>query len=80
MRSLCRRSITTASQPRKPSRMSWNTRTPIASTFAGSSVCGPITRTSGVPSVVSPWISERATRECRTSPTIATVSSWKSFL
>ena len=60
--------------------MSWNTRTPIASTFAGSSVFGPITRTSGVPSVVRPWISERATRECSTSPTIATVSSWNAFL
>ena len=54
--------------------MSWNTRTPSASTPAGSSVCGPITRTSGAPSVVRPWISERATRECSTSPTIATVS------
>ena len=53
--------------------MSWNTRTPSASTPAGSSVCGPMTRTSGAPSVVRPWISERATRECSTSPTIATV-------
>ena len=60
--------------------MSWNTRTPSASTPAGSSVCGPITRTSGTPSVVRPWISERATRECRTSPTIATVRRVKSFL
>src|SRR5487761_2125058 len=33
---------------------------------------GPITRTSGVPMTVSPWISERATRECSTSPTMAT--------
>ena len=41
----------------------------------GSSVASArSTRTSGVPSVVRPWISERATRECRTSPTIATVS------
>ncbi len=60
--------------------MSWNTRTPIASTCAGSSVFGPITRTSGVPSVVRPWISERATRECRTSPTIATVRLWNVLL
>ena len=60
--------------------MSWNTRTPSASTLVGSSVFGPITRTSGVPSVVRPWISERATRECSTSPTIATVRLWKSFL
>ena len=41
---------------------------------------GRSTRTSGVPSVVRPWISERATRECSTSPTIATVSARKSCL
>ena len=41
---------------------------------------GPMTRTSGTPSVVRPWISERATRECSTSPTTATVSREKSFL
>src|SRR5882724_11374892 len=80
MRSLCSRSITTTSQSRSPSRMSWNTFTPSASTPAGSKVCGPITRTSGAPSVVSPWISERATRECNTSPMIATVRREKSFL
>ena len=60
--------------------MSWNTRTPSDSTCDGRSVRGPITRTSGVPSVVRPWISERATRECSTSPTMATVRSWNCFL
>ena len=80
IRSFCSRSITTTSQPASPARMSWQTRTPSDSTAVGSSVCGPTTRTSGVPSVVRPWISERATRECRMSPTIATVRSRKSFL
>jgi hypothetical protein len=80
MRSFCSRSITTTSQPARPRRMSWNTLTPSASTPVGSSVCGAITRTSGTPSVVRPWISERATRECSTSPTTATVSRLKSFL
>ena len=37
-------------------------------------------RTSGTPSVVSAWMSERATRECTMSPTIATVRLAKSFL
>jgi hypothetical protein len=60
--------------------MSWNTRTPSDSTPAGSSVCGAMTRTSGVPSVVRPWISERATRECRMSPTTATVRREKILL
>ncbi len=41
---------------------------------------GPITRRSGVPIRVSAWISERATRECSTSPTMATDSLVKSFL
>ena len=80
MRSLCSRSITTTSQPARPSRMSWCTLTPRASTRAGISVCGPITRTSGVPSVVRPWIRLRATRECSTSPTMATESARKSCL
>ena len=60
--------------------MSVNTRTPSDSTCVGSNVRGAITRTSGVPSVVKPWISERATRECSTSPTIATVKPVKSRL
>src|ERR1051325_9596737 len=80
MRSFCSRSITTTSQSLSPARMSVNTRTPTPSTPSGSRVCGPITRTSGTPSVVRPWISERATRECSTSPTIATTSRVKSFL
>ena len=40
--------------------------------LAGTSVCGPTTRTSGQPSVSRAWISLRATRECSTSPTMAT--------
>ena len=39
-----------------------------------------ITLISGVPSVVSAWICERATRECRISPTMATRSRVKSSL
>ena len=80
MRSFCSRSMTITSQSFSPARMSWNTRTPSASTPLGRSVCGPMTLTSGAPSVVRPWISERATRECRMSPTIATVSRVNSFL
>ena len=38
------------------------------------------TRTSAQPSVVSAWMSERATRECNTSPTMATVRFENSFL
>ena len=34
----------------------------------------------GVTSVVRAWMSERATRECNTSPTMATVRLVKSFL
>ena len=43
-------------------------------------VRGPTARTSGTPSVVRAWMSERATRECTMSPTIATVSCEKSRL
>ena len=80
MRSFCRRSITTTSQSRRPSAMSWKTRTPRRSTSAGISVFGPTTRRSGTPSVFNANICERATREWRMSPTIATVSAEKSFL
>src|SRR3954467_15957366 len=80
MRSFCSRSITTTSASLRPSRMEWNTLTPSASTPFGSSVCGATTRTSGTPSVVKPWMSERATRECRMSPTTAHVRRQKSFL
>ncbi len=80
MRSFCSRSMITTSQPRMPSAMSWKTRVPRRSTAAGSSVAGPTTRRSGTPSVFSAWICERATRECSTSPTIATESAEKSFL
>ena len=60
--------------------MSWQTRTPICAMSPGTSVFGPTARISGTPSVVSAWMSERATRECSTSPTIATVRLGKSFL
>jgi hypothetical protein len=40
MRSFCRRSIITTSTPRRPSRMSWKTRTPRRSTPVGSRVLG----------------------------------------
>ena len=80
MRSFCRRSMMTTSQPRMPSSSEWQTRTPICAMSPGTSVLGPTTRTSAQPSVVSAWMSERATRECSTSPTIATVRLEKSFL
>ena len=60
--------------------MSWQTRTPISFRSPGTSVFGPTARISGAPSVVSAWMSERATREWTMSPTIATVSLVKSFL
>ena len=80
MRSFCSRSIITTSTSLRPARMSWNTRTPSFSTSVGISVFGPITRTSGTPSVVRAWIWERATRECNTSPTTATTRLPKFFL
>src|SRR2546430_2023215 len=61
MRSFCSRSMITTSQPRMPSAMSWQTRTPNRSTSAGISVRGPTTRSSGTPKVFSAWICERAT-------------------
>src|SRR5574338_58890 len=44
----------------------------MRSTSVGSRVLGPMTRTSGTPRVVRAAIWERATRECCTSPTMAT--------
>ena len=80
MRSFCSLSMITTSQPSMPCAMSWKTRTPRRSTAVGISVFGAITRRSGTPSVFSAWICERATRECRMSPTIATLNAEKSFL
>ena len=80
MRSFCSLSMITTSQPLMPSAMSVHTRTPSRSTSAGMRVLGPTTRRSGTPRVFSALICERATRECSTSPTIATVSPEKSFL
>ena len=51
--------------------MSHLTRAPRSG--IGSKVLGAITRTSAAPSVVSAWIAERATRECKMSPTMATL-------
>ena len=72
MRSRCSRSIITMSAPASPSRMSRVTSTPKRSMPAGSSVDGATTRTRA-PSVLSRMMLERATRECRMSPQIATV-------
>src|SRR5690606_877366 len=80
MRSFCRRSVMTTSQSLMPSSSVWHTRTPRCDRSLGTSVRGPTTRTSGQPSAVSAWMSERATRECTTSPTMATDSLVKSFL
>ena len=63
MRSFCSLSMMITSAPRMPSAMSWHTRTPISFRSPGTSVFGPTARTSGTPSVVSAWMSERATRE-----------------
>ena len=53
--------------------MSWNTSTPSRSIAAGSRVRGATTRTRA-PMMLSSAMFERATRLCRTSPQIATVS------
>ena len=53
------------------SAMSCETRTPVASMPRGISVGGPTSSTSA-PIIAKPWMFERATRECSTSPTIAT--------
>ena len=74
MRSRCRRSIITMSALRRPSRMSRQTSTPKFSMPGGNSVEGATTRTRA-PSVLSRMMLERATRECRMSPQIATVSA-----
>ena len=71
MRSRCRRSIMTMSAPASPLRMSVNASTPKRSMPAGSSVEGAMTRTRA-PSACSRMMFERATRECRMSPQIAT--------
>ena len=80
MRSFCRRSMMTTSASWMPSCSVWHTRTPMGPKSPGTSVRGPTTRTSAAPSVVSAWMSDRATRECSTSPTMATTRLEKSFL
>ena len=72
MRSFCSRSIITMSAPARPSRMSRVASTPKRSMPAGISVEGATTRTRA-PIVLSRMMLERATRECRMSPQIATV-------
>ena len=72
MRSRCRRSIITTSAPFSPSAMVFATITPMRSMPDGSSVDGATTRTCA-PSALSSRMFERATRECRMSPQIATI-------
>ena len=55
-----------------PRAMSYSTVQPRSSTSLGSRVPGAITRTSPAPSTFRARIWERATRECSTSPTMAT--------
>ena len=52
MRSFCRRSMMTTSQPLMPSSSVLHTRTPMAAMSEGTSVRGPTTRTSAQPRVV----------------------------
>ena len=73
MRSFCSRSIMTMSASSRPAFMSVKTSAPSRSVCAGSSVEGATTRTRA-PMVFSTLMLERATRECRMSPQIATVS------
>ena len=73
MRSRCSLSIMTTSAFSSPSAMVRQTSTPICSMPAGSSVDGATTRTRAS-SALSRMMLERATRECRMSPQIATVS------
>ena len=80
MRSRWRRSMMTTSASRTPSRRSWKTRAPRDSGSAGSRVRGAMMRTSPAPRVLRAASWERATRECKMSPTIATVSWPKSPL
>ena len=80
IRSFCKRNMMMTSQPLIPSSNVLKTRTPICDRSLGTKVLGPTTRTSAQPKVVKAWMSERATRECNTSPTIATVKLLKSFL
>ena len=73
MRSLCRRSIITMSTSASPRPMSWNTSTPSRSIAAGNRVRGATTRTRA-PMMLRSAMFERATRLCRMSPQIATMS------
>ncbi|MCY1270905.1 hypothetical protein D9M70_194490 [compost metagenome] len=81
MRSRCRRSMITTSTSFRPSSALVNTRTPYScSSPVGSRVRGATTRMSGQPRVFRAIMFERATRECRMSPTMATESLVKSPL
>ena len=69
------------STPAMPSSISLKTWTPrLSRVSVGSRVFGPTTRTSETPRVFSASIWERATRECRMSPMIATFRGVKSPL
>ena len=78
MRSRCRRSIITASTPASMASKSSPTTQPARVPSSGSSAAGPHTRISPVPSVRKACRSDRATRECFTSPTISTFNLEKS--
>ncbi len=72
MRSICRRSIITMSAPASPAFMSVKISTPKRSASAGSKGRGATSRTRA-PIIDSSRRFDRATRECSTSPQIATV-------
>ena len=80
MRSSCRRSIITTSAPARPSvHVAMDLDAEIARSRTGSRVDGATTRTCA-PSLFRRWMLERATRECRTSPQIATIEALESAL
>ncbi len=72
------RSIITTSQPARPSSSEVMRVQPGNSLASGSSAAGATMRRSRTPSFASACCAERATRECRMSPTIATASFAKS--
>ena len=76
MRSRCRRSIITTSAPSSALRISVNTSQPRRPTDEGIKVEGPHSRTCAPMALRSRRL-ERATRECRMSPQIATTRPFK---
>ena len=78
MRSRCRRSIIAASTPSSAASKSSVTMQPSSVPSSGNNEAGPHTRISPQPSARNACRSERATRECFTSPTMTTLSFEKS--